>query len=289
MAIETGMTEDFVTGCRDFDVSYDEPFEQFRQYTGGAHQQLVIPCGRDTFRYKSINKLKSLDFWKGQARFSRQGESWEAYQDVDLDKLKARIILEGKPWLDQGQVVLINVERSEEGAISETESRKIEKTPCVMRKEVIVSEGEVGELKERVGRVFGMGAEESFEDGMISKFSSEICSLVINKGDFAILEISHLILKEKVAPELASEALRWLGRVDDDNTYSSRSWLLQRSLGCSSAYVRDGAALGIASMNDTRAIQSLEKAIECEKYAELKKDLEEVLAQLKGNICGAAS
>jgi hypothetical protein len=289
MAIETGMTEDFVTGCTDFKVSDDELTVGFQPYTGGTHQRSIIKRGREPIGKRFVDMLENRAFWRGPAILPRKGDSWEGYHEIDLDNLKARIIPEEKSWSDQGKVVQIAVWIPEEDAISETASRKSEKTPFVMRRAVIVSEGEVGELQERVGRVFGMGAEESFEDGMISKFSSEICSLVINKGDFAILEISHLILKEKVAPELASEALRWLGRVDDDNTYLSRSWLLQRSLGSSSAYVRDGAALGMASMNDASAIPSLEKAIECEKCAELKSDLEEVLAQLKGSSGGAAS
>jgi hypothetical protein len=289
MAIETGMTEDFETGCPDIEVYPDELNRGFQPYTGETHQQSIIRYEREPFRSRFSNVLESLVFWKGQAGLPRKGDSWGGYHEIDLNNLKARIIPEERPWSDYEQVVLTTTWITEEDAISETASRKSEKTPYVMRKAVIVSEGEVGKLQEKVARIFQRGAEENFEDGIISRFSSEICSLVMNKGDSALLEISHLILNEKVAPELASEALRWLGRVDDSNTYSCRSWLLQKSLGCSSAYVRDGAALGISSMNDVSAIPFLEKAIECEKCAELKRDLEEVLAQLKGRGGGAAS
>ena len=72
-----------------------------------------------------------------------------------------------------------------------------------------------------------------------------------------------------------------LVRMEHKQTLNKRLWLLQRCLFCSSPSVRDGALLGLASMDDTSAIYSLRKAIERESYVELKEDMMKVLKQLE--------
>lgn len=86
---------------------------------------------------------------------------------------------------------------------------------------------------------------------------------------------------ERVAPEVGGEALRWLGRIDHAESYEYRRWLLERSLSLSSTRVRDGAILGLASMDDKHAIPYLKRAIEEEQCSELKADMESVLEQLE--------
>ena len=44
-------------------------------------------------------------------------------------------------------------------------------------------------------------------------------------------------------------------------SYMFRRWLLERSITLSSPYVKEGALLGIASMDDKHAIKYLQKAI----------------------------
>jgi hypothetical protein len=48
--------------------------------------------------------------------------------------------------------------------------------------------------------------------------------------------------------------------------------------------VRDGATLGLASLNDPQAITPLKQAIEREQIGELREDMQQVLDQLE-NIC----
>jgi HEAT repeat protein len=57
--------------------------------------------------------------------------------------------------------------------------------------------------------------------------------------------------------------------------------LLESSIFRSSARVRDGAALGLAFLDDPHAIPYLKRAIENEKYSELREDMQMVLAQLE--------
>ena len=137
------------------------------------------------------------------------------------------------------------------------------------------------ELCEAVEAAFAAGTNETFEDGMISAFSEDLDYLISKFGKSAIGVISHLILNDKVNPEVASEALRCIGRIDHKPTYAYRRWLLGQSLSCSSSMVRDGAGLGISYMDDPDAINDIKKAIEREKIDELRDDLELGLKQLE--------
>jgi hypothetical protein len=69
--------------------------------------------------------------------------------------------------------------------------------------------------------------------------------------------------------------------MDHAPSYRFRLWLLERSLGSLKARIRDGAILGLSSLNDPHAISYLKLAIEQEKCSELRKDMEQVLAQLE--------
>ncbi len=129
--------------------------------------------------------------------------------------------------------------------------------------------------------LFIAGKEEYFEDGFESDFSRGLVSCIQKYGKDAIEAISCFIVYEKVSPEVASEALRWLGEINHPESYNFRRWLLERSLNCPSSRVRDGAILGLSYLNDPHAITYLEQAIEQEKITELREDMKQILAQLK--------
>ena len=137
------------------------------------------------------------------------------------------------------------------------------------------------EIDQKIETLFGAAREQVFEDGMESDFSKELISLVKKYGNAAITVLTRLIITEQVNAEVASEALRWLGNIEHPASYRSRLWLLERSLFCSSARVRDGAALGLASLDDPHAIPHLRRAIQRENCNELRKDIEQVLIQLE--------
>jgi len=136
-------------------------------------------------------------------------------------------------------------------------------------------------IEQKIEDLFKSAKEQVFEDGMESEFSKELISLVEKYGDVAMEVLAHLIVYEKVNAEVASEALRWLGRMDHTPSYRYRLWLLERSLRCSSARVRDGAVLGLASLDDPDAITHLKQAIQRERVEELRKDMEQVILQLE--------
>lgn len=133
----------------------------------------------------------------------------------------------------------------------------------------------------QIGSAFWKAKREAFEDGMESKFSQDLISLVKKYSQDAIEAITCLIVYEKVNPEVSGEALRWLGRMEHPESYLFRRWLLERSLTLSSARVKDGAILGLASMDDKHAIKYLQEAIKKEQCDELKIDIKQVLEQLE--------
>lgn len=137
------------------------------------------------------------------------------------------------------------------------------------------------DLDRKIEALFAAAKEQDFEDGMESEFSKGLGSLIKKYGDDAMEGLAYFIVYEKVNAEVASEALRWLGRIDHPTSYHFRLWLLERSLLCSSARVRDGAALGLASLDDPHAISYLKQAIQREGCSELREDMEQVLTQLE--------
>lgn len=137
------------------------------------------------------------------------------------------------------------------------------------------------EIDQEIERLFEAAKEQIFEDGMESDFSRGLVSLVEKYGDIAIGVITRLVVTEQANAEVASEALRWLGRMEHPFTYRSRIFLLKRSLYSRSARIRDGAALGLASLDDPQAVPSLRRAIQREKNRLLRNNLEQVLFQLE--------
>jgi len=137
------------------------------------------------------------------------------------------------------------------------------------------------QLEQWITSLFMVSSDEEFENGMISSFSRHLCSTIDRHGNAAMEIISYLFLYKNVNPEVLSEALRWLGRIDQVESHSYRLWLLERSLESPSIFVRDGAILAIAALDDPYAIPGVCKAIEKESCEELRQNMEAVLEQLE--------
>lgn len=139
-------------------------------------------------------------------------------------------------------------------------------------------------LRRSIENLFISARDEIFEDGMESRFSTELVSTIARYGDYALEVIESLILSESAIPEVASEALRWIGDTEHKATHEIRLRLLERSLSCSSPIVRDGAVLGLSFMSDPRAIGSLRDALKREDSKLLRRYMEQVLEELEGEI-----
>jgi len=137
------------------------------------------------------------------------------------------------------------------------------------------------ELERRINTLFMISGDEEFESGMISDFSKELCSIINSHDKNAMEIISYLFLYRKINPVVMSEALRWLGRIEQEESHSYRLWLLEKNLESSLIYVRDGAISGVAALDDPSAIPAVSRAIEKETCRELCDDMKAVLEQLE--------
>ncbi|MCY3947412.1 MAG: hypothetical protein OXF44_14135 [Anaerolineaceae bacterium] len=139
-------------------------------------------------------------------------------------------------------------------------------------------------LVEELRQIFFEAREEVFEDGMDSVFSRQLVDFMESHGRLAIAILSDLLLSEKVNAEVAGEALRHVGYMEDQSTWLARRGLLECCLFGSSARVRDGAILGLAAMDDPESIPCVEQAVACESIAELQEDMQAVLEQLRDTL-----
>jgi len=122
---------------------------------------------------------------------------------------------------------------------------------------------------------------EELEDGMTGSLGSVVSVLLSRYGESAILAMASLISSGKIAPEVISHTLRWLGRMNHPESFRRRLWLLKNCLLSPSPIVRDGAALGLAVLGSRSAIPALRAAIKREHFHGLRRDMEHVLELLE--------
>ena len=135
--------------------------------------------------------------------------------------------------------------------------------------------------------LFVAARDEIFEDGMESNFSRKLSVLIEEHKDQAIYFAEEYLDSEEVDEEVASELLRQLGHSGHEPTYRSRLNLLVQGLSSESAMVRDGAILGLASMDDPGVIPEVKEAVKREKDPELRDDMHAVLEQLRTTLTEA--
>ena len=139
-------------------------------------------------------------------------------------------------------------------------------------------------LVEEFRRLFAAAREEVFEDGMESVFSRKLTVLIDEYKDQAVKLAAEYLDSEEVDEEVAAETLRQLGHSQHEFTYNSRLNLLVHGLSSKSAMVRDGAILGLASLDDPSVIPEVVEAVNREKVPELRDDMNDVLEQLRATL-----
>lgn len=137
-------------------------------------------------------------------------------------------------------------------------------------------------IVEEVANLFALATHISLEPGFSNSFSEGLEQVIVEYGEPALHEIAELILGKKTKSSIAMEALQYVGRAESRTYLNARRNMLERCLlESDSAWVRDGAGLGIASINDSRSISAIKKAIRRETSEALKEDLNLVLDQLQ--------
>jgi len=138
------------------------------------------------------------------------------------------------------------------------------------------------ELERHVTGILEAARDEHFEDGMESSVSSALLPLVERYHTRMAEFLFYWVTREKADPEVTAEVLHWLGGMDHPASHHWRRRLLERCLEAPSVTVRDAAGIGLAAMDDPQAAPSVRGAIARERCEELRRCLQQVLAQLEG-------
>ncbi len=136
-------------------------------------------------------------------------------------------------------------------------------------------------LYDQLATMLSKAEDEYFEDGIESDLARDVSMLIESFDTAAVMELAYRIFHEKVSEEVAAEALRTLGEIEQSSSSYFRLRLLEESLAHASPMVRDGAVLGLESLDNPHAIPYLEQAIRRERYVDLRSYMEEVFARLE--------
>lgn len=137
-------------------------------------------------------------------------------------------------------------------------------------------------LDEEIANLFSLANHIALEPGFPNSFSEGLEKVIEEHGNQALKAIQDLILGDQVKSSIAMEALQYVGDAESVTWLNARRKMLETCLRESnSSWVRDGAGLGIASLNDVRSIGAVKEAIQKEPSDALKEDLNLVLYQLQ--------
>ncbi len=125
---------------------------------------------------------------------------------------------------------------------------------------------------------------ETFEYGIESEFAKKIDLWIYKYGDMVIEVLQRLVFQDDADTDVGCEALRVIGRAEHETSHISRLKLLQRGIFSSVPQIRNGSALGLAYLDDPKAIPFLMQAIEREKINWLKKYFQQVIDQLENTL-----
>ena len=130
--------------------------------------------------------------------------------------------------------------------------------------------------------LFKNGMDETFHDGYETQFSRRLLELIEFWGESSVSHIQALIDNKEVHAIVIEEALRWIGRMDKPNDRLNRECrlFLEHCLDHEDSRVREGAGLGLASMDDPKSLPTIVRAIEKENYQWVKEGLKQVRDQL---------
>lgn len=135
-------------------------------------------------------------------------------------------------------------------------------------------------LTRQLAHLLDQSREETFEDGMSSRFAQEFTAWTLRFEPSALRLLMRKTFLDQFPVEALCEAIRSLSRLDDFRTREDRFQFLVSTLWSDSLQVRDTAAVGLSRLGDPRAASHLRRAIEREANPELRSDLQQVAEDL---------
>ncbi len=213
-----------------------------------------------------IIALTNADFEIATGRKSR---SFDALISIDLLSINKPFDVCSNLWKSDSLVVYLRIDTDSSTWLPS--AQQIQQVP-----EIVTAE---------VNRLFSLAIFIDLEPGMENDFSVGLEEVIEKYGEPALRAIERLILTEKTKSSIAMEALQYIGDTDSVKWRDERRKMLEHCLLESrSAWVRDGAGLGLASLDDPRSIPKLEEAISNTTCKALREDLTLVLDQLKDTL-----
>jgi len=147
---------------------------------------------------------------------------------------------------------------------------------------IAAAERQLLEAERELHRMVNLAGDEVFEDGVENQVSRTVPSLVARFGSAAVDATARLYLDGLLPTDITCEVLRWLGRVDHDASQETRFWFLIYCLRDGDPHVRSASALGLASLEDGRAVKYLRRQRLAEPVGLLRSRLENVANELEG-------
>jgi hypothetical protein len=129
--------------------------------------------------------------------------------------------------------------------------------------------------------LFDASKGEEFEYGSTSQFALSLSAIVHRYGVAGIEAIQRQINIDGTDIDTTIEALHTLARVQHISTRAERLLLLLRALFATSPRARCGAALGLAYMDDPKALPFLRQAFERELSSSTRMCIQRVIEQLE--------
>jgi hypothetical protein len=136
-------------------------------------------------------------------------------------------------------------------------------------------------IRGQFSEAVALAAEEWFEDGVESRFSRALSSLLHAYAEGAVAAVEAFVDSPGTNVDVAVEAAKWLGGVDHAATKLYRRTLLEKMLNSPVARLRQGAAAGLASMDDPDSLDVLRRALDREPNRMLRGYLQLVANQLE--------
>lgn len=144
------------------------------------------------------------------------------------------------------------------------------------------------EIRAKIEAMLDAAANDIIEDGMHNAINDRLGPLIAKDFRDVIPALLSLIEGGRAVPIVASEVLKELGKLRDAPSHQSRRWTLERALGLSSPFIRDGAGLGLARLGDPDSLPYLRQAAKDEPNAQTRADLELVIDELDGMMADGA-
>jgi hypothetical protein len=116
---------------------------------------------------------------------------------------------------------------------------------------------------------------------MQSSFARNLFALLKSEGYNALQAAEELIRSPETNKDVAFEATRLLGSVDDPGSHIARRKFFEELLDSTPVHLRHAAASGLAAMDDPAALSAVERATANERNGRLKSYLTLVVDQLQ--------